>query len=448
MLPGEAPLKICVNTFRPCSRAVEYIEPSALFRRRAKEEQKIEFYRMKETERKDEMSRRVILIVMDSLGIGEEPDAEQYGDLGSHTLLHAQQGTPGFSIPNLQKLGMGNISGCEACGLTLPNEKITGAYGRMRERSKGKDTITGHWEIAGLETDIPFKTYPQGFPKAFIEKFQKAIGMEVIGNKPASGTVIIEELGPEHESTGKPIVYTSADSVFQIAANTDVIPLEKLYKICETARSMLVGGWACGRVIARPYIIKDGKRIRTSDRRDYSVSPSGRTLLDHVKETGQTVYAVGKIHDIFNGQGITTSVHTTGNENGVDCTIKAEKTVEDGLIFTNLVDFDSLYGHRRNPKGYGEAIMAFDRRIPEIQAAMCEDDILILTADHGNDPIHAGTDHTREYVPVLLYGQKIKQGVDIGTRMTFADLGQTAAEYLRTAPLAHGKSFLSEVLKG
>lgn len=316
----------------------------------------------------------------------------------------------------------------------------------MQERSKGKDTITGHWEIAGLETDIPFKTYPDGFPKEFIDQFQKAIGTEVIGNYPASGTVIIEELGPEHEATGKPIVYTSADSVFQIAANTDVIPLKRLYEICETARRMLVGNWACGRVIARPYVKQNGKRVRTSDRRDYSVSPSGRTLLDHVKESGQTVYAVGKIHDIFNGQGITTSVHTTGNENGVDCTIEAEKTVKDGLIFTNLVDFDSKYGHRRNPKGYGEAIMAFDRRIPEIIAAMRPDDLLILTADHGNDPVHAGTDHTREYVPVLLYGQKIKQGINLGTRPTFADLGQTAAEYLNAAPLAHGTSFLSTIM--
>ena len=393
------------------------------------------------------MSRRVILIVMDSLGIGEEPDAALYGDIGAHTLLHAQQGTPGFSIPNLQKLGMGNITGCEPCALTLSEDKLIGAYGRMQERSKGKDTITGHWEIAGLETDIPFKTYPDGFPKEFIDQFQKAIGTEVIGNYPASGTVIIEELGPEHEATGKPIVYTSADSVFQIAANTDVIPLKRLYEICETARRMLVGNWACGRVIARPYVKQNGKRVRTSDRRDYSVSPSGRTLLDHVKESGQTVYAVGKIHDIFNGQGITTSVHTTGNENGVDCTIEAEKTVKDGLIFTNLVDFDSKYGHRRNPKGYGEAIMAFDRRIPEIIAAMRPDDLLILTADHGNDPVHAGTDHTREYVPVLLYGQKIKQGINLGTRPTFADLGQTAAEYLNAAPLAHGTSFLSTIMR-
>ncbi len=393
------------------------------------------------------MSRRVILIVMDSLGVGEEPDAEQYGDLGSHTLLHAMQGTPGFSIPNLQRLGMGNIQGCEPCGLALPTGELTGAFGRMRERSKGKDTITGHWEIAGLETDIPFKTYPNGFPEEFITQFQDAIGTEVIGNKPASGTVIIEELGPEHEATGKPIVYTSADSVFQIAANTAVIPLERLYEICEIARKMLVGDWACGRVIARPYVIKDGKRVRTSDRRDYSVSPSGKTLLDHVIEAGQTVYAVGKIHDIFNGQGITTSVHTTGNMNGVDCTIEAEQSVESGLIFTNLVDFDSLYGHRRNPEGYGRAIMEFDRRIPEIISAMRDEDLLILTADHGNDPIHAGTDHTREYVPVLLYGQGIRCGVDLKTRQTFADLGQTAAEYLGAEPVTHGTSFLSEILK-
>ncbi len=311
--------------------------------------------------------------------------------------------------------------------------------------SRGKDTITGHWEICGIETLTPFKTYPDGFPKEFIEKFEAAIGTEVLGNYPASGTVIIEELGDEHEATGKPIVYTSADSVFQIAANTDVIPLERLYEICETARGMLVGDWACGRVIARPYIRRDGKRIRTADRRDYAVAPPEPTLLDKVSAAGQTVYAVGKIHDIFDGQGCTVSVHTDGNMDGVDKTLEAMKEDFGGLIFTNLVDFDSLYGHRRNPSGYGRAIMDYDGRLPEILAAMKEEDILVITADHGNDPVHSGFDHTREYVPILICGAGVRAGVDIGTRKTFADCGRTIAEYLGVEKTAMGESFLQDI---
>ena len=392
--------------------------------------------------------RRVILIVMDSVGVGAEPDAGKYGDAGTDTFLHAAENTPGFAVPNLISLGMGNIEG--ACGgryRTDPAE-TEGAFGRMRELSAGKDTITGHWEIAGTETLTPFKTYPDGFPEAFMERFQKEIGVECLGNYPASGTEIIEELGPEHEKTGSPIVYTSADSVFQIAANTDVIPLERLYEICQTARGLLQGDWACGRVIARPYIIKDGKRIRTSDRRDYAVSPPEETLLDKVKAAGLPVCAIGKIHDIFNGQGITESIHTDGNMDGVDKTLAAMKTVSGGLIFTNLVDFDSLYGHRRDPEGYGRALMEFDARIPEIRAAMEEDDILILTADHGTDPMHHGFDHTREYVPVLISGAGIRRGIDLGTRASFADCGQTAADYLGVEKTAIGESFLKEIIRG
>ncbi|OLR55350.1 phosphopentomutase [Hornefia porci] len=389
--------------------------------------------------------KRVILMIMDSMGVGEEPDAPAYGDAGANTFLHAAENTEGFRIPNLQKLGLGNIENAGGGNFVLPKEKITGSFGRMREMSRGKDTITGHWEICGIETLTPFKTYPDGFPKEFIEKFEAAIGTEVLGNYPASGTVIIEELGDEHEATGKPIVYTSADSVFQIAANTDVIPLERLYEICETARGMLVGDWACGRVIARPYIRRDGKRIRTADRRDYAVAPPEPTLLDKVSAAGQTVYAVGKIHDIFDGQGCTVSVHTDGNMDGVDKTLEAMKEDFGGLIFTNLVDFDSLYGHRRNPSGYGRAIMDFDKRIPEILAAMKEEDILVITADHGNDPVHSGFDHTREYVPVLICGAGVRAGVDIGTRKTFADCGRTIAEYLGVEKTAMGESFLKDI---
>jgi phosphopentomutase len=293
----------------------------------------------------------------------------------------------------------------------------------------------------------PFKTYPDGFPEAFIRKFEEAIGTEVLGNYPASGTVIIEELGPEHEATGKPIVYTSADSVFQIAANTDVIPLERLYEICQIARKMLVGDWACGRVIARPYVVVDGKRERTSDRHDYAVSPPEPTMLDMISGTGQTVCAVGKIHDIFNGTGITESIHTTGNMDGVDKTLEAMERVEGGLIFTNLVDFDSLYGHRRDPEGYGRAIMELDGRLPEIMAAMREEDILIITADHGNDPVHTGWDHTREYVPIVIGGAPVKAGTCIGTRATFADCGRSICDYLGAPATAMGESFLQEILK-
>lgn len=401
--------------------------------------------------------KRAIIIVMDSLGVGESPDAVKYGDKGADTLLHASEGLDWFAMPNLARLGFGNIVSDKAPGVVcggkyaVPQDELKGSFMRMRELSAGKDTITGHWEIAGIETPTPFKTYPDGFPEEFIREFEKAIGRECIGNYPASGTVIIDELGDEHERTGKPIVYTSADSVFQIAANTDVIPLEDLYGICEKARALLQGEWACGRVIARPYVKDEkGNRIRTSDRHDYAVSPTEPTLLDKVSEAGQTVYAVGKINDIFNGKGVTESVHTKGNMDGVDKTLEAMKREFSGLIFTNLVDFDSLYGHRRDPEGYAKAIMDFDGRMPEILAAMKDEDILFITADHGNDPIHAGFDHTREYVPVVMCGAPgsglVKAGADLGTRYTFADLGQTIAEYLGTEPTSIGESFLSDIL--
>ena len=401
--------------------------------------------------------KRVILIVMDSLGVGESPDAEKYGDLGADTLLHASEGLDWFSMPNLSRLGLGNIVSDKEPGIvaegkySVPDDELTGSFGRMRELSAGKDTITGHWEIAGIETPTPFKTYPDGFPEEFIHEFEEEIGRECIGNYPESGTVIIDKLGDEHEAEGKPIVYTSADSVFQIAADIDIIPLAELYDFCEKARALLQGEWACGRVIARPYVKdENGKRIRTPDRHDYAVSPYEKTLLDKIKEAGQTVYAVGKINDIFNGCGITEAVHTTGNMDGVDKTIEAMRKTKDGLIFTNLVDFDSLYGHRRDPEGYAKAIMDFDAHLPEILAEMKADDILFITADHGNDPVHAGFDHTREYVPVVMCGAPgtdlVKAGVDLGTRKCFGDLGQTIAEYLGTEPTAIGESFLGDIL--
>lgn len=387
---------------------------------------------------------KVILIVTDSMGIGALPDAANYGDAGADTFGHILENKKDMKTPNLIKIGIANIDGVSWKGAAVKDP--VGAFGKMAEISKGKDTITGHWEIAGIYTDTPFKTYPDGFPESFIKAFENAIGTEVLGNYPASGTEIIEQLGPEHEATGKPIVYTSADSVFQIAANTDVIPLEKLYEICEEARRLLVGDVACGRVIARPYVIENGKRTRTSDRRDYAVSPPEDTVLDKVKAAGKTVYAVGKISDIFNGKGVTQAVHTDSNMDGVDKTIQALRMDFDGFVFTNLVDFDSKYGHRRDPQGYGQCIEEFDARLPEIMAAMGEDDVLMICADHGNDPVHSGFDHTREYVPLLVYGKKVKAGANLGIRKTFADVGATVADILGAEAPSIGESFKEVIL--
>lgn len=389
--------------------------------------------------------KRAIIIVLDSLGIGALPDAGDYGDLGADTFGHILENYSQLKIPTLLDLGFGNIENL-AQG-KLKQEKVKGSFARLAEASKGKDTITGHWEIAGIYTERSFKTYPDGFPETFMKEFEQAIGRETIGNYAASGTEIIEELGPEHEKTGKPIIYTSADSVFQVAANTDVIPLEELYKICETAREMLVGDLACGRVIARPYILADGKRVRTSDRKDYAVSPPLPTLLDGIKESGQKVKAIGKISDIFNGKGLTDSIHTESNLDGVEKTIEAIKEEFNGLIFTNLVDFDSKFGHRRNAVGYGKALEEFDARLPEVIENMKQQDILFLCADHGNDPTHQGWDHTREYVPLVVYGKGVKAGVNLETRSSFADIGATIAEYLSTPKLPTGESFLSLIRK-
>lgn len=387
------------------------------------------------------MIRRITIIVLDSLGLGALPDAEKFGDKGADTFGHIADEYD-LNIPNLLKLGLGNIDGAAGGRLKI-GDKPLGAYGRFAEKSVGKDTITGHWEIAGLYTDTPFKTYPDGFPQEVMDAFEKAIGRGWLGNFPASGTEIIEQLGEEHERTGKVIVYTSADSVFQIAANVDIVPLEELYDICEKARELLQGEYACGRVIARPYIIEGGKRTRTSDRKDYAVSPPEPTMLDIISDEGKTVYAIGKIKDIFNGSGVTRDVHTESNDDGVTKTIEALREDFEGLIFTNLVDFDSKFGHRRDAEGYGKAIEEFDNRLPEIMAAMKEDDVLILCSDHGNDPIHTGWDHTREYILGIAAGAGIKENINLGTRESFADIGATVVDMLTDGKkkTSIGKSF-------
>lgn len=389
------------------------------------------------------MVKRVALIVMDSLGVGALPDAEQYGDAGSNTLGHICSTVGKLTVPHLEALGFGAID--EVKCLSVP-EPIIGSYGRLKERSKGKDTITGHWEIAGLYTAVPFKTYPH-FPADFMERYEKAVGRGTLGNVAASGTEIIKILGEEQKKTGKLIVYTSSDSVFQIAANTAVIPLEELYRCCEIAREMLVGDLQVGRVIARPFVEEQGVYTRTSDRKDYAVPPTGTTLLDLVSQAGQTVYSVGKIRDIFNGRGVTQAVHTVDNMDGVDQTILALKQDFEGLIFTNLVDFDSKFGHRRNPAGYANAIEELDRRVPQIMEAMKDSDVIMFCADHGNDPTHSGWDHTREAIPLLIYGKEIQQGINLGTRDSFADIGATVAALLHVGKTEIGESFAAQILK-
>jgi phosphopentomutase len=386
--------------------------------------------------------KRVIIIVMDSVGMGELPDADKYGDQGSNTLGNIARAVAGFSLPNLQKLGLGNIEGMAGY---MPASSPMGCFGKMAERSAGKDTTTGHWELAGITLNKPFPLYPYGFPQDVVERFEKAIGVKTLGNYPASGTVIISELGQQHVKTGYPIIYTSADSVFQIAAHEEVIPLDRLYEICMTAREILTGEHAVGRVIARPFVGSDGNFTRTSNRRDFSLEPPGKTLLDHVKEAGMEVKAVGKIEDIYAGRGITEAVHISGNMDGVDKTLEFMQRRFDGLIFTNLVDFDMHFGHRNDPEGYARALKEFDDRLPEILHELDEQDILFITADHGCDPTTGSTDHSREYVPLLAYGKRIGSGKNLGIRSTFSDLAQTAAEILGVAGDFDAVSFYNEI---
>ncbi|MCG0275171.1 MAG: phosphopentomutase [Thermosediminibacteraceae bacterium] len=390
------------------------------------------------------MIKRVILIVLDSVGAGELPDAALYSDEGSNTLANTAKAVGGLKVPNLQKLGLGNIIEIEG---VAPIPEPEASYGKAAEKSAGKDTTTGHWEIAGIILEKPFPVYPQGFPPEIIEEFEKRIGTKTLGNRPASGTQIINELGEEHMRTGYPIVYTSADSVFQIAAHEEVIPLERLYEICMIAREILQGDHAVSRVIARPFVGTPGKFVRTYNRKDFSLKPPQETLLDKVKKAGMDVYAVGKIWDIFAGQGITREYHTEGNMDGVDKILQAMREIERGLVMANLVDYDMLYGHRNDPQGYAKALEDFDGRLPEIFAELKSEDVLIITADHGCDPTTPSTDHSREYVPVLVTGKAIKKGINLGVLDTFSDIGQTVADLLGCEKLPNGKSFKYKIIE-
>lgn len=386
--------------------------------------------------------KRAILVVLDGVGVGANPDAHAYGDDGASSLEHCAQAVGGLALPNLGSIGLGNITPIKG---TPPTDHARGAFGRMAEAAAGKDSTSGHWEMAGVVLHKPLPTYPHGFPPEVVEPFEKAIGRKVIGNKAASGTEIIKELGEEHIRTGRPILYTSADSVFQIAAHQDVIPLPELYHMCEIARHMLTGEHAVGRVIARPFIGTPGNFKRTEHRRDFSLQPLGTTLLDLLKESGKDVIGLGKIGDLFAGQGLTQSDHTETNSDSMKATLRWLEQDFSGLLFVNLVEFDMLWGHRRDSQGYAQALHDVDMWFAQVQEVMQAGDAIFFTADHGVDPTFRGTDHTREHVPLLAYGAPVRAGVNLGTRSTYADLGQTLAQAFSVGQLAAGTSFAHEI---
>jgi phosphopentomutase len=386
---------------------------------------------------------RVFLTVLDSVGVGELPDADAYGDRGSDTLGNLSRAVP-LKLPALRALGLPRVAHVHGMAAI---DAAAGAYGRMAERSPGKDSVTGHWEMAGVILERAFPTFPDGFPDDVIAEFERRIGRKTLGNKAASGTAIIDELGAEHVRTGFPIVYTSADSVFQIAAHEEIIPIPELYRICEIAYEMVGKGMGVGRVIARPFVGASGAFKRTSNRHDYALPPSGVTLLDAMTAAGKPVHAIGKIQDLFAGRGVTTAVHTSTDDEGVDEIEKAIGSAGPGLVFTNLVDFDTQYGHRNDPAGYAANLERFDARLTRLLPLLRERDLLIITADHGNDPTTPSTDHAREYVPVFLVGRGVRPDTDIGVRESFADLGQTIAEIFGVGPLANGESFLRDILR-
>lgn len=387
--------------------------------------------------------KRIFIIVMDSVGIGEAPDAERFGDKGADTLGHIAEKMNGLNMPNMAKLGLSNIR--EIKGVQKA-EKPLAFYTKMMEASNGKDTMTGHWEIMGLNIQTPFRVFPKGFPAELVSELEKQTGRKIIGNKPASGTEILDELGEEHMKTGALIVYTSADSVLQIAAHEEIIPIEEQYKICKIARELTLDEkYMVGRVIARPFLGEPGNFKRTSNRHDYALKPFDRTVMSELKDAGFDVIAIGKISDIYDGEGVTKSLRTVSNMDGMDKLVETFDMDFTGISFLNLVDFDALYGHRRDPEGYGRALEEYDARLPEVFAKMTEDDLLIITADHGNDPVAPGTDHTREYVPLLVYSKKITEGRELPLRKTFADVGASVAENFNVKMPNFGKSFLNEM---
>lgn len=386
---------------------------------------------------------RIHLIVLDSVGIGEAPDAADFDDIGSDTLGHIARECGGLNMPNMAALGLSNIREIE--GIPAADQPRA-YYTKMQEASNGKDTMTGHWEIMGLYIDTPFRVFPDGFPDELIQRIEEKTGRKVIGNKPASGTEIIEELGEEHVKTGALIIYTSADSVLQIAAHEDIVPLKELYEICEFCREItLEDPYMLGRIIARPFIGEVGSFKRTANRHDYALKPFGRTTMNEMKDAGLDVIALGKISDIYDGEGITKAVRTVSNMDGMDKMVQTLGEPFKGLSFLNLVDFDAVYGHRRDPQGYGQALEDYDQRLPEVFEKMTENDLLIITADHGNDPTYKGTDHTREYVPLLVYSPRFTEGKELPLRKTFADIGATVADNFGVKLPEHGTSFLNDL---
>ncbi|MET3209031.1 UNVERIFIED_CONTAM: phosphopentomutase [Paenibacillus sp. PvR008] len=388
--------------------------------------------------------KRIHLVVMDSVGIGEAPDAAQFDDYDVDTLGHIARERGGLNMPNMGKLGLSNIRSIEGVQAA---EKPLAYYTKMQEASNGKDTMTGHWEIMGLNIAVPFRVFPDGFPDELIQRIEEHTGRKVIGNKPASGTEIIDELGEEHVKTGALIIYTSADSVLQIAAHEEVVPLKELYEICEFCRKItLEDPYMLGRIIARPFVGEAGNFSRTSNRHDYALKPFGRTTMNELKDAGLDVIALGKISDIYDGEGVTKAVRTVSNMDGMDKLVATLDEDFTGLSFLNLVDFDAVYGHRRDPLGYGQALDDYDARLPEVFAKMTDEDLLIITADHGNDPTYRGTDHTREYVPLLAYSPRFAAGgQELAVRKTFADIGATVADNFGVKLPEHGTSFLAEL---
>jgi phosphopentomutase len=387
---------------------------------------------------------RAIVIVLDSVGIGELPDAPSYGDQGSDTVGNIAKHVP-LNLPTLRSLGLGRIASLGETAHADPPTPIPAAIGRMAEASPGKDSVTGHWEMMGIVLERPFPVFPEGFAAATIEEFSRRTGRGVLGNKAASGTQIIDELGPEHMRTGSLIVYTSADSVFQIAAHEDVVPIRELYRDCQIAYELVGEGLGVGRVIARPFVGSPGAFKRTANRHDFALPPSDETLLDRVKAASLPVVAIGKIEDLFAGRGMTLAIHTASDDEGVDHVEQQMAELDRGFIFANLVDFDTQYGHRNDVEGYARNLERFDTRLSGLLPRLRDDDLLIVTADHGNDPTTPSTDHSREHVPLLAIGRRVRAGVDLGTRRSFADLGQTLADLFGVGALKHGTSFLTEI---